>query len=89
MSVPKKSRSFYDYLGSTKSFDGFTYSGYYLPLLKSTKLVSIVSTYTGSMTPSLSSESDSALTSTKVSRVFSVKAGLNVLMLTSVRPPMK
>ena len=87
VSVPKKSRSFYDYLGSTKSFDSFTYSGYYLPLLKSTKLVSIVSTYTGSMTPSLSSES-SALTSTKVSRVFSVNADKSAL-LTSVRPPMK
>ena len=45
--------------------------------------MSIVSTYTGSMTPSLSSESDSALTSTKVSRVFSVNAGLNLLLLTS------
>ena len=45
--------------------------------------MSIVSSYTGSMTPSLNGESDSALTSAKVSRVFSVNGGLNVLMLTS------
>ena len=83
VSVPKKSTSFYNDLGSTNSFSGSTYSGYYLPLRKSTRLVSIVSTYTGSLTPILGSESDSALTSTKASRAFSVKDGLNLLMLKS------
>lgn len=87
-----KKAGFRDWMGTLKTFTGYeapstgALTGYYLPLLKTTRLVQVTSTFAsaGTLVPQLGTTSDSTLATTVPSTIlFSVADGLSVLKLVS------
>jgi hypothetical protein len=69
--------------GATKAFTTSTFSGYFLPLQKSTNSISVRATFTGPVTPSIGSVSDTTLVTLKVSKLLPLTDGANTLKIAS------